>query len=1424
MKHSSLHRRFIIALILYLLLNQLPGFAQTQHKITSVLHRFLSLEQLKAIAVGTRAGSGGNRIAQERAIQRRRSEPVVTLQTDLPASDPEIGDALPSNDNRGKPHLYTEIEAANLHPLWPNPLLALLPAEAKPDYNLWQTRMHAQAQRQAKSQFRKSAPRVNEIEPNNSQASATFLGNFGTGISDQAEQIVIGTLTPPPLPASVGPFAEDDGSIGSATILTLSSRNSVRFSGTIGDGLYGSSGQQKGDFDLVGIVATAGQTIVVDIDTPSPTEDLDSIVAIFAADGTLLTFNDDDPTGNSYDSYLEYTVSTDGTYYVAIAGFHTYPTDATSFLQDPFNSGSGPGAGSEGIYQATIGLDIPADVDYFSFELRAGDILGASVTGSTRLLEFYDPAGALMIGSSQDVTAVYPNLSPLPRGGNAVLSTVIPQEGRYAIAATKGSGPYELELTVHRPLLEQEEPQTVQTLFIDFDGAVLNPVIFGGPDELRSLSPLSAFMTRWGLSAADESALIDAILASVVENLATDIGGTFGSGRNGDYTVTGRAGEFAIRILNSRDHDDPFGQPHVSRIIVGGTIEESGLQTIGIAQSIDVGNFNTSESALVLLDLLSEPASNPNSLNRFGIDASRTKLELVGTGVGNIIAHEAGHFFGDWHTDNGNQSTPNLMDQGGNLPNTVGTGADNVFGTADDVDVDFGPDIYAAPEKFRGTEDTLQTIAFGLSSGAQGARLEVRQAVSPLIVTPGNPATISISITNHGPAIATNIVISDQVVSLLTDLSFIGDAVQQNTNAQKDYVWRLARLAKGETTTIVINGIVHPDLDTEGEFANIVTAMADQMDKNSQNRAEAIIKINLPPIVDAGGPYSVESGGTTKLSASATDPGGDQLTYAWDLNEDGVFDDATGPNPRFDAAEIDGPKVINISLRVRDEDGAVSTATTTILVTDASSTANAGGPYIVDEGGSIMLNDVSVGVAFSNELLYEWDLDDDGEFDDATDKAPVFDAANLDGPTTVKIAVRITDQSNDAVAIGTTTVTVQNVAPIASAGGSYSVAEGDFINLIGAATEISSKDTITYAWDFNEDGLFTDAIGRKPRFDAAGLNGPGTVSISLRVMDDDGGSTQSKATIEIINAPPIAQTDEISAVRAALVAIKVLENDSDPGADTLKITEVQTPTHGTAEIDGASVIYKSNAEFEGADSFDYTIDDGDGGQATATITVNVALPPEEQSPIAANDIVTTAQESAIIIPVLANDIEPTSSPMEVIEVGLPRNGTATTDGYTITYVPDINFIGSDTFIYTIANEYGKEAVAVILVKVIPGGDVTGVVFDDRNANGQQDADEAGVPNIILTLSTASVESSASAGSATLVTKSLTATTDPNGSYRFPLIPPGSYDLGMEAPVEARNRNIVVSMNASGAINVENPLAPVPPSKTGTRVFLPFVGK
>jgi hypothetical protein len=87
---------------------------------------------------------------------------------------------------------------------------------------------------------------------------------------------------------------------------------------------------------------------------------------------------------------------------------------------------------------------------------------------------------------------------------------------------------------------------------------------------------------------------------------------------------------------------------------------------------------------------------------------------------------------------------------------------------------------------------------------------------------------------------------------------------------------------------------------------------------------------NRLPTAEAGGPYSGTDGDTIALSgAASTDSDGAIVAYAWDLDNDGVYDDATGATVNFAATT---PGTFTVGLRVTDDDGATDTDTATITV------------------------------------------------------------------------------------------------------------------------------------------------------------------------------------------------------------------------------------------------------------------------------------------------------------------------------------------------------------------------------------------------------------------------------------------------------------------------------------------------------------
>jgi hypothetical protein len=598
-----------------------------------------------------------------------------------------LGKWIADNANARK---FTPEEALNSLPPGPNPMLSIIPEGMPSNASFWQAR------NQAKLAGANSNRAPANVRLQLKKKTGTVLRAFGTGPSQESAIDLFGSANLPD-PSVLMPNAEDEGSIPLSTDTMLTTGEAVRVSGLVGDGPFGSSGAGTGDVDFYAIYnVQEGQVINVNIDTPLPFDDLDPFVALWTADGDLVAFNDDD--GSTFDSLLRVAAPIDGTYYVAITGFGTFITD------NPFDSSSGLGLGSEGTYDAVIGLDYFSRVD-LSFQINKGEIFGASLNTSSGggTMSLADKQGLERIGSSQNATSIHPAASPLPGNGPVALSHTVDTTGNFSLSVFVPDGDFEIALRTFINPLKQGGSNDVQKVFIDFDGQTIDTgeIFFGIPTGIvvSTLSPLVDFLPGWGLDASDEDAVIDAIMSEIEETLVDDV-------------RRGREPTQEIVLLNSRDHADPGNDPNVSRIVVGGTIPELQIETLGIAQSIDVGNFETSETAVVLLDLLSAPATNPNSLNQFTIAAGSSIIDLIGVGVGNITSHEAGHFLGNWHTDQFND-LPSIQDQGGNLPNFIGLGPDGIFGTQDDIDVDFGRDEFVPSEGFTGIEDTLNSIAIG---------------------------------------------------------------------------------------------------------------------------------------------------------------------------------------------------------------------------------------------------------------------------------------------------------------------------------------------------------------------------------------------------------------------------------------------------------------------------------------------------------------------------------------------------------------------------------------------------------------------------------------------------------------------------------------------------------------------------------------
>lgn len=233
-------------------------------------------------------------------------------------------------------------------------------------------------------------------------------------------------------------------------------------------------------------------------------------------------------------------------------------------------------------------------------------------------------------------------------------------------------------------------------------------------------------------------------------------------------------------------------------------------------------------------------------------------------------------------------------------------------------------------------------------------------------------------------------------------------------------------------------------------------------------------------------------------------------------------------------------------------------------------TADAGGPYATIEGTNVVLDGTgSVDHGTGDGITYAWDLDNDGQYDDATGATPVFDLVGQDGVFTV--GLEVTAIVGGFTDTDTATVTVANVAPqvvgLASTG---PVDENTSINVSGTITDPGWLEALsgTIDWDDGNVEAITGSLENvRPNatlvFATSHTYGDnGIFTVEVCGFDDDT-STCDTIVVTVDNVDPTADIDESGAVvvngNPTIIAhagdpVDFAVRSQDPGSDDLTVS------------------------------------------------------------------------------------------------------------------------------------------------------------------------------------------------------------------------------------------------------------------------------
>jgi len=221
---------------------------------------------------------------------------------------------------------------------------------------------------------------------------------------------------------------------------------------------------------------------------------------------------------------------------------------------------------------------------------------------------------------------------------------------------------------------------------------------------------------------------------------------------------------------------------------------------------------------------------------------------------------------------------------------------------------------------------------------------------------------------------------------------------------------------------------------------------------------------------------------------------------------------------------------------------------------------------------------------------------------------------------------------------------------------------------------------------------------------------------SYQACDNDGDCGEADVEISVTEPQyaPVAYDDSVDSCADIDVEIPVLLNDYDPNGniDPTSVHVVSGPSNGTATVNptNGNITYSPDAGYLGADILRYEVCDETGlcGQADVYINVGECAIPQFY-PTAVDDIAETNEGVSVDVDVAANDTDPDNNldPTTVAITDPPPNGTVTVDPVTgvVTYTPDPDFYGTDSFTYSICDTTARCDTGEVTVEVNGAPDV-----------------------------------------------------------------------------------------------------------------------
>jgi PKD repeat protein len=349
-------------------------------------------------------------------------------------------------------------------------------------------------------------------------------------------------------------------------------------------------------------------------------------------------------------------------------------------------------------------------------------------------------------------------------------------------------------------------------------------------------------------------------------------------------------------------------------------------------------------------------------------------------------------------------------------------------------------------------------------------------------------------------------------------------------------------------------------------------------------------------------PAAPTTGQAVTFTSSSTDPDGTIAAQAWDLDNDGQYDDGTTASV---SRTFTTPGTRSVKLQVTDNNGTTATVTKSVAVANRPPTANFSFNPPTPITGQIVTFTSSSTDPDGTIASQRWALDDDSVFDDGT-AASVTKRFNT--PGTFAVRLEVTD-SNGATATVTKSITVANRAPNAAFTFSPTApGSGDPVTFTSTATDADGR-VASQRWALDADGVFNDGTATSV---TRTFTRAGTYNVKLEVTDDRGATHTVTRPVAIGNRAPTSAFTYAPGKPVAGSAVTLTSTATDPDGD---IDAYAWDLDDDGQYDDGTA---ATASFTPSAARSYIVGlqvtDNSGGQAESEQTIAVGPRPAAPSP------------------------------------------------------------------------------------------------------------------------------------------------------------------------------------------------------------------